>query len=136
VRGLANSIGSGVPNLLRFNAEWPAFFIDKGSITAESLTIMKTRIIAFLCAAATGFWSATPAHAITDGSPEAFAADAIVARPACLAATVVGSAFFVVSLPFALISKSVNKTAQALVVKPARATFTRPMGEFGRMTEE
>jgi hypothetical protein len=30
-------------------------------------------------------------------------------------------------------SKSVGKTAKALVVKPARATFTRPLGDFSSM---
>ena len=57
-------------------------------------------------------------------------ADAIVVRPACLVATVVGSAAFVVALPAALFSKSVKKTANTLVVKPAKATFTRPVGDM------
>lgn len=65
-----------------------------------------------------------------DPSPESVMADALVARPACLAATVVGSALFVVALPFAAISKSVDKTANALVVGPAEATFKRPMGDL------
>ena len=58
------------------------------------------------------------------------AADALVVRPVCLAATVVGSAVFVVALPWAAMSKSVKKTAHALVGKPANATFTRPMGDM------
>jgi hypothetical protein len=53
-----------------------------------------------------------------------------VGRPACFVATVVGSAIFVVALPFAAMSKSTKKTADALVVKPAKATFSRPLGEF------
>ena len=57
-------------------------------------------------------------------------ADALVVRPACLVATVVGSAVFVVALPAAAISKSVKKTADTLVVKPAKATFTRPLGDM------
>ena len=60
----------------------------------------------------------------------AMIADMVIGRPTCLAATAVGTAFFVVSLPFALISKSVKQTAHALVVVPAKATFTRPMGDF------
>jgi hypothetical protein len=63
------------------------------------------------------------------------AADALVVRPACLAATVVGSAVFVVALPAALISKSVKKTANTLVVKPANATFTRPLGDLDALRE-
>jgi hypothetical protein len=42
---------------------------------------------------------------------------------------------FVVALPFALMSKSVNETARTLVVKPARATFARPVGEFSGMDD-
>ena len=64
------------------------------------------------------------------------ATDALVIRPACLVATVVGSAFFVVSLPVAALSKSVKKTANALVVKPANATFTRPLGDMDALVDD
>ena len=63
-----------------------------------------------------------------DGSPEAIAADVLVVRPVCFVATIVGSALFLVALPVAAISKSTDKTAHALVVRPAEATFTRPLG--------
>jgi hypothetical protein len=58
------------------------------------------------------------------------AADALVVRPACFVATAVGSVVFVVALPWAAISKSVKRTANTLVVKPANATFTRPLGDM------
>jgi hypothetical protein len=58
------------------------------------------------------------------------ALDALVARPALFAATVVGSAIFVVCLPVAALSKSVKPTAKALVVTPGEATFTRALGDF------
>ena len=64
------------------------------------------------------------------------AADALVIRPACFVATVLGSAVFVVALPAAAISKSVKKTANTLVVKPANATFTRPMGDMDALMED
>jgi hypothetical protein len=57
-------------------------------------------------------------------------ADTVVVRPACFLATIVGSAFFVISLPIAAASRSVKKAANVLVVKPARATFTRPLGDM------
>jgi hypothetical protein len=41
-----------------------------------------------------------------------------------------GSALFVVSLPVSAISKSVKPAAHALVVKPAKVTFTRHLGDF------
>ena len=57
-------------------------------------------------------------------------ADTVVVRPACFVATIVGSAFFVISLPIAATSRSIKKAANVLVVKPARATFTRPLGDM------
>ncbi|MCL5023692.1 MAG: hypothetical protein M1497_10065 [Nitrospirae bacterium] len=73
--------------------------------------------------------SSASAFAETD---EAFvaAADAVIARPFGLAAIVVGGAFFVVSLPFALASNSVKQTGDMLVGEPFRFTFTRPLGDF------
>jgi len=56
--------------------------------------------------------------------------DLTVVRPGCFAATLVGSVFFVVALPFAAMSGSVHDTADTLVIHPAEATFTRPLGDF------
>ena len=55
--------------------------------------------------------------------------DALVLRPLGLAATVLGAAAFVLTLPFSLPTRSAEKAAQALVVKPAEYTFGRPLGE-------
>ena len=63
-------------------------------------------------------------------SADAVAADLLIARPGWLVETVVGAGLFVVSLPFAAASRSVNKTAHTLVVRPARATFRRTPGDF------
>ncbi len=57
--------------------------------------------------------------------------DAIFVRPVGLAAIVFGTAVFIVSLPFALASGSVEPVGRALVVKPFKFTFTRPIGDFG-----
>jgi len=59
--------------------------------------------------------------------------DVIIARPACLVATLVGTVIFVVSLPIAVTSGSVHDTANALVKQPAAATFTRPLGDFSSL---
>ena len=67
--------------------------------------------------------------------PGAVVVDTVLVRPVCLAATILGSAFFIISLPVAATSRSVRRAAQALVVKPAQATFTRPLGDFDEMTE-
>jgi hypothetical protein len=60
----------------------------------------------------------------------AIAADVLIARPAWFAETVVGGALFVVALPFAALSNTVDETARALVVRPGRATFRRQPGDF------
>lgn len=90
---------------------------------------MKTKLVIGICAAALLLTSAPSALAEED-QPLAVAADTLVVRPVCLAATVVGSAVFVVSLPVAALSKSVKQSAKTLVVKPAQATFTRPLGDM------
>lgn len=90
---------------------------------------MKTKLVIGICAAAVLLTSAPSALALED-QPLTMAADTLVVRPVCLAATIVGSAVFVVSLPVAALSKSVKQSAQTLVVKPAQATFTRPLGDM------
>ena len=91
---------------------------------------MKTRIVTLFCVAAILMAEVPQACAIEDGSAEAVAADVLAVRPLCFVATVIGSALFVVALPVAAISKSTRQTAHALVVRPARATFTRPLGDM------
>ena len=91
---------------------------------------MKTKYITIICTAAITLATATPTLASPQRDPEVVCADALIMRPALFAATVVGTAAFVVALPVALLSKSVKSTAHALVVAPAEATFTRPLGDF------
>jgi hypothetical protein len=91
---------------------------------------MKTQLTTALCILALLSPSVVRAEAADDDGALAVAADVVLVRPACLAATAVGSALFVVALPFAALSKSVKRTADTLVGKPARATFTRPVGDF------
>lgn len=98
---------------------------------------MKNRAIAIMCALALG-WVGTPAAFANENSssadPAAIVVDFVLVRPVCLVATALGSAFFVLSLPIASISKSVPQTADALVVRPAQATFTRPLGDMDSLS--
>ena len=76
-----------------------------------------------LCCAVAFYYVQTPRScAQEDGSPEVIAADVLIVRPVCLAATIVGSALFLLSLPIAIASKSTSETARKLVGLPARAT--------------
>ena len=54
--------------------------------------------------------------------------DAVVARPIGLAATVLGTAAFIVTLPFSALGGNVDKAADKLVIDPARETFVRCLG--------
>ncbi len=55
--------------------------------------------------------------------------DVFLLRPLGLAATVLGTATFIVTLPFSLPTRSADDAAKVLVVKPATYTFARPLGE-------
>jgi hypothetical protein len=91
---------------------------------------MKTKLLTVVCALAVSLGGVTSSVASSENGPLEVIADVLVGRPGCLVATVIGSAFFVVCLPAAAISKSIPKTADTLVVKPAKATFTRPVGDL------
>ena len=90
---------------------------------------IRTRIVAWALMIIVGT-SARSFGSDNSSSFEAVAADVVLARPLWLVATVAGTALFVVTLPVAAMSKSVNKTARTLVARPAQATFTRPLGDF------
>jgi hypothetical protein len=95
---------------------------------------MKTKLITAICVVAISMACVTPCHAEDDDAVK-ITADALVVRPACFVATVLGAAIFVIGLPIAATSRSVKKTAHILVVKPARATFTRPLGDMDALKE-
>ena len=94
---------------------------------------MKTKLFTVFLALAFLLSFSTPVAAEDSGA--AMIADVIIARPLGLAATTIGSVFFVLSLPVSLPTKSVSRSAHALVVTPYRATFTRPLGDFESMKE-
>jgi hypothetical protein len=91
---------------------------------------MKTNAITLLCAATIGLATATPALAGCDPDPGVATMDALFMRPALFATTVAGTAVFVVTLPFSALARSIKPAARALVVAPAKATFTRALGDF------
>jgi hypothetical protein len=65
-----------------------------------------------------------------DVSAEEIIVDGLLLRPSGIVATVVGTAVFVVTLPFSIPTKSVDKAAQKLIVDPVRYTFVRPLGQI------
>lgn len=94
---------------------------------------MKKRLIAIGCAFSIGLLPVVSVHA---ADPENVAADAILVRPVCFVGTILGSALFVVTLPFTAPCGGVNKAAHALVVIPGRATFTRDLGDMESLSDE
>jgi hypothetical protein len=90
---------------------------------------MKRKLLTVLCVCLVSLASVNTSRA-SDEKAVAAIADVTLVRPGCLVATVIGSAFFVVSLPFAAASGSIKETANTLIVQPAQATFTRPVGDF------
>lgn len=55
-------------------------------------------------------------------------ADAVLVRPLMLVATVLGTAVYVVSLPFSALGGNAGEAGQTLVVTPFKATFVRCLG--------
>ena len=64
------------------------------------------------------------------GDAENIPVDVLIIRPIGLVGTVLGTALFIVALPFSIPSGSVKMTARKLIVEPFKYTFTRPLGEF------
>lgn len=91
---------------------------------------MKTKLILITCALGILMTGAPSARASDRLDPAMVVADTIIVRPLCFVATIVGSAFFVVSLPIAATSHSVDRAADVLVLSPARSTFIRPLGDM------
>lgn len=69
-------------------------------------------------------------HQAERPSGAAMLIDGVVIRPLGMVATLLGSAIFVVTLPFSFLGDNVDDAAQSLVKDPAKMTFLRPLGEF------
>lgn len=54
--------------------------------------------------------------------------DGLVLRPLALAGTIVGTAIFIVTLPFSLPGGNADEAARELIAEPARATFGTCLG--------
>jgi ABC-type Fe3+ transport system permease subunit len=100
------------------------------------MVLLKTRSLVFTVVAVflLGLVAAPASALEKDDDPDpngvAIAADFLVIRPIGIAGTVLGSALFLLSLPFSAAGKNVGQAARTLVVTPAKFTFTRPLGKF------
>jgi hypothetical protein len=92
---------------------------------------MKKKLLLVLCAITIGMGNISVSHA--EDSSIAAITDVVLVRPGCFLATLMGSIVFVVALPIAATSGSIKSTANTLVLTPAQATFTRPIGDFSTL---
>jgi len=90
---------------------------------------MKTALVTVMAALLLTFGTAGHANTVEE-KPSALAmvGDAVFARPALLAMTIVGSAVYTVSLPFSLMGGNASEAGHTLVVGPSKATFVRCLG--------
>lgn len=63
-----------------------------------------------------------------DPSAVAMGADLVIGRPLLLAATALGTAVWIVALPFSAVGGNVKASGEKLVVWPAKNTFARCLG--------
>jgi hypothetical protein len=96
---------------------------------------MKIKLASIICAVTFLWVTAAPAQTSGKYDPVEVTADVLIVRPVALVATAAGSAIWVVALPISAISKSVKSSYKALVVKPARATFTRQLGDMEALSD-
>ena len=57
-------------------------------------------------------------------------ADTFMVRPFMLVGTILGTAAFIVTLPFSLLGGNVGEAGNTLVAEPFMYTFVRPLGEL------
>lgn len=96
---------------------------------------VKKMVIALLIASflAVSFGSSADARQTTyppQPDPAVMMFDCLIARPIGFAALVIGTASFVVSLPFSALGHNVCQARDLMIVDPAVYTFTRPLGGF------
>ncbi len=96
---------------------------------------MKKKLMTLACVLAISLGSVTPSVASESYGSLEVIADIFLVRPGCFVATILGSAAFVVALPVAAISHSIPSTAHTLVVIPAKATFSRPVGDMSDLMD-
>lgn len=91
-------------------------------------------LFAATLAAALLFVSAqsSAAESVIDDAPsaEAMTFDLFVMRPLSLVGTVVGTAVYIVALPFNLLTLNLAEPGRRLVVEPAKYTFVRDLGDL------
>ena len=86
-------------------------------------------IMAALVLTTTGFQALAEEDQFAEmATAEGMIGDFLFIRPVGITATVVGTAFFIASLPFSLAGLNTQEAFQKLVADPAEFTFARKLG--------
>jgi hypothetical protein len=96
---------------------------------AKKLISLWLGIILVVCVSAMPLSAADPTEA-GEPSPDEVAADLLFIRPIALCSIVVGSAIFVVFLPFTIPTGNFSLSGKKLVLEPVKYTFLKPLGEL------
>lgn len=96
-------------------------------VTAAMLALCMS-LMTVSASAASSNASGNPVYTVEAPPAYSMVADAVIARPLLIAATVIGAGVFVVTLPFTLLGGGVDRAGQALVVEPGKAAFVRCLG--------
>ena len=76
---------------------------------------------------------AEPRRISADASAADMLTDLVFVRTTSFVSTVVGTAWFLVSLPFTAAGGNVGDAAEMLVVNPGKLTFCQPLGDLDVM---
>jgi len=76
-------------------------------------------------------FTSSMSFARTDTDATNVIAETLVLRPLGIGALIFGSAFYVLSLPMALITDSEKDVREVLVIEPYEYVFERSMGDIG-----
>lgn len=87
-------------------------------------------MVAVLVCTTTGFSAFAQDQKLEEeATAEGIILDFVLLRPLGIAATAVGTVFFIASLPFSVPTGSMGVTFKKLVAEPASFTFARPLGK-------
>jgi hypothetical protein len=98
------------------------------AITKRLAVLMCAVTIALLPAASSSF--AASENKQGDFTTEKMAVDLVAIRPLGIVSTVAGGVLYVLSLPFSIPGGNAPAVWESTVVKPAKFTFVRPLGDF------
>jgi hypothetical protein len=102
----------------------------RGVLKVSRMKRVSTKFLVVSLTLLMSHWSFAAAGNSVKEDPSAFAmtADLVLIRPAMFSLTVIGSAVWLVALPFSAAGGNIKESAETLVVGPAMNTFVRCLG--------